>query len=88
MPRYILERKFSQPPTDEEVDAMARRAIAANDQLGVTWVKSYYSAEEGKCYCEYEAPNAELIYQASRLAEIPLDAVHPIANVMDPEMFR
>ena len=88
MPRFIIERTFPQPPTEEEIAAVGARVLAVNDQLGITWVKSYYSAKDGKSYCEYEAPNAEAIFEAARQAEIPADAVYPIDIVIDPAMFR
>ena len=87
MPRYLIERSVP-PLTEEEIDVGSRRSIAVSDQLGITWIKSYYSAKDGKYYCEYEAPNAELIYEHARLAEIPIDRVYPIDVVVDPAMFR
>jgi len=87
MPRYLIERSLP-PLSEEEMTAGAQRAIAVSDQLGITWIKSYYSAKDGKFYCEYEAPNAEVIYEHARLAEIPIDRVYPIDVVVDPAMFR
>jgi hypothetical protein len=76
------------PLSEEETTAGAQRAIAVSDQLGITWIKSYWSAKDGKLYCEYEAPNAEVLYEHARLAEIPIDRVYPIDVVVDPAMFR
>ena len=59
MPRYLIERSVP-PLTEEEIDAGSRRSIAISDQLGITWIKSYYSAKDGKWYCEYEAPERRL----------------------------
>ena len=87
MPRYLIERSVP-PLTEEEINVGSQRAIAVSDQLGITWIKSYYSAKDGKFYCEYEAPNAEVIYEHARLAEIPIDRVYPIDVVVDPAMFR
>ena len=87
MPRYLVERSVP-PLTQEEVAAAARRSIAAGNQLGITWIKSYYSEKDGKFYCEYEAPNAELIYEHAGLAQIPIDRVYPIDLVVDPAMFK
>lgn len=53
----------------------------------VRWVRSYYSAEEGKLYCEYEAPGVELLFEHARRAEIPIDRAE-IVRVLEPSMFR
>ena len=87
MPRYLIERSCP-PLSDEELATAAQRSIAISDQLGVTWIKSYYSAKDGKFYCEYEAPNADLLYEHARLGEFPIDRVYPIDVVVDPAMFR
>ena len=60
MPRYLIERSCPLSVMKRR-SLQPRRSIAISDQLGVTWIKSYYSAKDGKCYCEYEAPNADLI---------------------------
>jgi Protein of unknown function (DUF4242) len=87
MPRYLVERSVP-PLSDEDLTAAAQRSIAICDQLGITWIKSYYSAKDGKFYCEYEAPNADLLYEHARRGEIPIDRVYPIDVVVDPAMFR
>ena len=72
MPRYLIERSVPALSKDE-LAAAARRSINACTQLGITWVKSYYSAENGKFYCEYEAPNADLLWQHAKLGQLPID---------------
>jgi len=87
MPRYLIERSVS-PLSKDELAAAARRSIDACNQLGITWVKSYYSAENGKFYCEYEAPNADLLWKHAKLGQLPIDRVYPIDVVVDPAMFK
>ncbi|MDQ3831673.1 MAG: DUF4242 domain-containing protein [Candidatus Tectomicrobia bacterium] len=87
MSRFLVERSSS-PLTEEELSATAQQVIAISNQLGITWIKSYYSAKDGKWYCEYEAPNAELIWQHARLGQLPIDRVYPIDLVVDPGMFK
>jgi hypothetical protein len=62
--------------------------MAISDQLGITCIKSYYSAKDGKGYCEYESPNAGLIWQHARLGKFPIDRVYPIDLVVDPGRFK
>lgn len=88
MPRYIIERNVGQV-TREELEASARRS---NEVLagmpGVTWIRSYISEVEGKIYCEYDAPNPEIIREHARLAGIPVDLISEISMEIEPSMFR
>jgi hypothetical protein len=87
MPKYILVRTVGQV-SDEAMEAAALRSLEAIDQLpGVRWIRSYYSAEEGKLYCEYEAPSVDLVYEHARRAELPLDRC-VVVRELEPSMFR
>lgn len=87
MPRYLVERSLP-PLSQDELASVGRRAAAAAEQIGITWIKSYYSAQDGKSYCEFEAPNAELVTEHARLAQLPIAKVYPIDLVVDPAMFK
>lgn len=87
MPKYILVRTVGEV-SDEEMEAAALRSIEALDQMpGVRWIRSYYSAEEGKLYCEYEAPSVDLVYEHARKASLPLDYC-TVVQELEPTMFR
>lgn len=87
MPKYILVRTVGEV-SDKEMEAAALRSLEAVDQLpGVRWIRSYYSAEEGKLYCEYEAPSVELVYEHARRADLPLDRCS-VVRELEPSMFR
>jgi hypothetical protein len=87
MPKFIIERKVGKL-NDAQIEAAGKRSLEVLVQLPeVKWVRTYYSAEEGKMYCEYEAPNIELIYEHARLAEIPADSVRMVAEML-PAMFQ
>lgn len=51
----------------------------------VHWIRSYYSAEEGKLYCEYEAPSLELLSGHAREISLPLDYATVVQN-LEPSM--
>ena len=87
MPRYLISRTIP-PLKEEEITAAGERSIAACEEIGVKWIKSYYSAKDGKLYCEYEAPNAEAIYEHGRRAQLPVDSVSLISGEFDPSMFK
>lgn len=87
MPKYIIVRTVGQI-SEEELEAASMRSIEALDQMsGVRWIRSYYSAEEGKIYCEYEAPSVELIYEHARMAGLPVDRCS-VVQELEPSMFR
>ena len=87
MPRFLVTRTVP-PLTKEEIDAAARLSMSVCDEMGIRWIKSYYSAKDGKFYCEYEAPSVEAIYEHARRAQFPVDFVSLISGEFDPSMFK
>ncbi len=87
MPKYIVFRTVGEL-TEEEIQAASLRSIETLDGMSqVRWIRSYYSAAEGKLYCEYEAPNADLIMEHARKAGIPFDHAE-VVRELEPAMFR
>lgn len=87
MPKFMIVRNVGRL-TQAQIDEAAQRALDALAQFPqVKWVRTYYAAEEGKMYCEYEAPTIDLIYQHSRLAHAPADSVTIVSELL-PSMFR
>ena len=88
MPRYIIERTLpSMPP--EELQKLAKRSIEVADGMpGVVWIKSYISESEGKTYCEYEAPNPDVLFEHARRLGISAEQVTLITAEVNPSMFR
>jgi hypothetical protein len=87
MPRYLITRTVP-PLTEEQIAAAGKLSKAVTEELGIKWIKTYYSEKEGKFYCEYEAPNVDLIYEHGRRAQLPVDSVSMISGEFDPSMFR
>ncbi len=87
MPKYIVFRTVGEI-SEEEIEAASLRSIEALNQMSsVRWIRSYYSAEEGKIYCEYEAPSVELVFEHARRAGIPIDSAE-VVRELEPSMFR
>jgi hypothetical protein len=86
MPKYLIHRTVGQL-SEDELDGAGKRS---NDALAtmpeVRWIRSYYSAEEGKIYCEYEAPSLELLYEHARNAQLPIDGAS-VVRELAPAMF-
>jgi hypothetical protein len=73
MPLFIIEREFADQLDLTRADIHAIEEI--NGDVGVRWIYSFLSADKKKTYCLYEAPNAELIREAARRANVPANAV-------------
>lgn len=87
MPKYIIVRTVGEV-SDAEMEAAAKRSIEALEEMpDVRWIRSYYSAEEGKLYCEYEAPSIELVCEHAQIASLPLDRA-TVVQELEPAMFR
>jgi hypothetical protein len=87
MPRFVITRTVP-PLKEEEITGAGKRSIAVCEEMGIKWIKSYYSAKDGKFYCEYEAPSVEAIYEHGRRAQLPVDTVSLISGDLDPSMFK
>ncbi|CAN5256746.1 hypothetical protein BH24ACT19_BH24ACT19_21770 [soil metagenome] len=86
MPKYVVFRTAGQV-SEEEIEAASLRSIETLEQMpDVRWIRSYYSAEEGKIYREYEAPSAEAIIEHARRAGIPFDHAE-VVRELEPGMF-
>jgi hypothetical protein len=88
MPRFLIARTVP-PLKEEEIKAALKYSQrVAEEMVGVKWLKSYYSAKDGKLYCEFEAPTAEAIYEHGRRAQVPVDSVSLISDEFDSNMFK
>ncbi len=87
MPKYLIHRTVGEL-SEEQLQTAGH---ASNDVLGqmsgIRWIRSYYSAEEGKIYCEYEALNLDLLLDHARRAGLPFDSAS-VVRELDPAMFR
>jgi Nickel responsive protein SCO4226-like len=87
MPKYVVFRTVGEL-SEEQLEAGIGSAIETVDQMpGVRWIRSYYSVEEGKIYCEYEAPSIEAIIEHAQRAGIPFDRTE-VVRELEPSMFR
>ena len=86
MPRYIIERlipgagELSMP----ELQVISQTSCSALNDFWpkVQWVRSHVTAD--KMYCEYIAPNEDVIQELARLGGIPADVVSRVVVTIDP----
>ncbi len=77
MPRFIVERSFSPPMTEQELDAVGERMAPCLDLHGVRWLRSYWSEDRSRMICEYEARDAETVRKVQREADAKFERVWP-----------
>jgi hypothetical protein len=71
MSRYVVERTLPKL-SSEELQAIGKQVVEVAEQMpGVTWIKSSISESEGKSYCEFEAPNPEVLIEHSKKVGSP-----------------
>jgi len=89
MPRYIVERSFSErlniPVNDEGAEIY--RIVMINEEDGVTWIRSYISEDGMKSFCAYDAPSPEAIRRTARRNNLPIDRITQV-RVLDPYFYR
>lgn len=84
MPLFVIERNFAEQL--EVTPDSAAEVRMVNDELGVSWLFSFLSADKKKTYCLYEAANADAIIEAARRAGLPADIVTEVSELR-PEQF-
>ena len=90
MPRYIVERSFSERlniRVNDEGAEKCRKVVMINEEDGVTWIRSYVSDDGMKCFCAYDAPSPEAIRRSARRNNLPIDRITQV-RVLDPYFYR
>ena len=85
MPLFLIERNFAEQLDFTKDDAGRLKLV--NDDVGVSWLFSFLSADKRKTYCLYEAPSAEAIREAALRLDLPADVIIEVGSELRPEMF-
>ena len=84
MPRYLVERSFPAGlaiPTTVDGARACAQIIGINSGSGVTWLRSYVSADRKKTFCIYDASAPEAIRQVARRNELPVTSITEISEL-------
>jgi len=92
MAKYLAVHPVGKEFTAEAGTPFAK-AAKANHTIDAYWIRSWYSQEEGKLYCEYDAKDAESIRQvlskaAKVTGELPTEGIYKIDLMVNSEDFR
>ena len=82
MPRYLVQRTFTEQPPGGATPERCRRIVARNGE-DVTWLHSYVSDDGLTWFCAYEAPTPEAIRTASARNSLPVTSI-TVVRVLDP----
>lgn len=75
MARVMVERKFGDAASFDELQARESSFAWCAEQHGVTFIRSYFSKDRKRMICEYEAPDAEAVRTLQRTASMPFERV-------------
>jgi len=90
MPRYIVERSFTETggfPVDRRGALTSAAVVERNADAGVTWLCSYVRDDKKKSFCLYEAPSPEAVRRAAERSGLPIDRITRV-TVLDPHAYR
>jgi hypothetical protein len=91
MPRFVVERPLPNigDASPEEQLSMVRVGNEIIEKLGTKsfrWVESIFTPD--KAYCFYDAPDAEMVREFSRIGGFPYDRITEVRYVLDPACFN
>lgn len=71
----IVERSFSEPISDDEIQAMDDKSEPCLATHKVHHLLAFVSSDRKRMNCLYKAPDAESVRQVQRQAALPFDAI-------------
>jgi hypothetical protein len=77
----IVERSFEEPVTLQEIQDIEDAGISCLDMRNVRFIQTFFSADQKRMICLYEAPDAESVRQAQREAGVPFNDVWSFRRV-------
>ena len=89
MPRYLIERSFSDGlhiPADETGARACAAVVDKNAHHAVTWLRSYVTPDKTKTFCIYDAPSPEAIRKSALANKLPVDSITEV-RVLDPYFY-
>jgi hypothetical protein len=71
----VVERRFEEPTTLDEIQALEDAATWCLDLHKVTFLRTFFSADHKHMICLYQAPDAESVRLAQQQAKMPVNKV-------------
>ena len=77
----VVERSFETPAMFDDLQATDKNNIAKFRLRDVRFIRRYLSADRCRMVCLYQAPDADAVGDANRLAGMPFDRFWPAQAV-------
>ena len=71
MSLFVVEERFDPPIDAASLNPYTDALSPCLKTYDVNWVSSFVARDGSQCVCVYEAPDAESVRRAYRLAEVP-----------------
>jgi hypothetical protein len=84
MALFMIERQFADKLALNST--AVQQIVDVNQEIGVSWLMSFLSADQKKTYCLYEASDADAIREQARLLGLPADVIVEVSKI-GPTMF-
>jgi hypothetical protein len=75
MPIFMCERSFGKSVSEAEFAAAGEVLQPCIDARGIKWLGSNFAADGTRSVCMYDAPDAERLREANRVAGVPFERV-------------
>ena len=86
MPKYVIEREVpgAGKLSTKELQEISMTSNKVIRDMGpeIQWNQSYITGD--KIYCEYIAPNKELVKEHAERGGFPADRISEVATIIDP----
>jgi hypothetical protein len=88
MARFIVVHTPNLEITQDQLFESARKIWSALEP-GVQWLNTWSAGEANKVFCEWEAPDAEIMRRTLADVEhiMSTDEIHPVVHI-DPNLFK
>ena len=90
MPRYLIERDFSDPlniPQNEAGTQAVRGVVQNNTEEGVTWIHSYVTPDHKRTFCIYDGPSPEAVRRTAMRNKLPITHIWEV-SVLSPYAYH
>ena len=86
MPKYVIEREVpgAGKLSTKELQEISMTSNKVIRDMGpeIQWNQSYITGD--KIYCEYIAPNKEMVMDHAKRGGFPADRISEVATIIDP----
>jgi hypothetical protein len=69
----LVERSFDDPVTLQDIQLIEDAGISCLETRNVRFIRTFFSADQKRMICLYQAPDAESVRQAQREAGVPFE---------------